>query len=265
MVYLEISFALPCDRAVGRQTSDPLTLDYLPIFPDDTPQTDEVWRVNADATILRRGDEIHVFRAQLLRPNHGPTDVALKIDHSGKRTGAFLDEATAYTKLVAAFQGTIVPRFFGCFQTTLSNTTISCIITEYCGEPLHTNLPESPPELKAQLINVVEQIHRAGVAHGDLQEANILLKDGKLKLIDWEKASSHSCDRQLRLLQGAIVPTPEEFGRNELYETFCEMGLWSASTTPFMGVNIDNNPSGRLKSLDITYRPTCTSIRHGRK
>ncbi|KAJ7784444.1 kinase-like domain-containing protein [Mycena metata] len=257
MVYLEISFALPCDRAIGRQTPDLLTLDYLPIFLDETPQTDEVWRVNADATILRRGDEINVFYAQLIRPRHGPTDVALKIDHSGKRAftiaTAFIDETNAYTKLVAGFQGTIVPRFFGCFQTTLSNTTISCIITEYCGEPLHTILPESPPELKAQLIDVLEQIHRAGVAHGDLHEANILLKDGKMKLIDWEKASSHSCGRQLRLLQGAIVPTAEEFGCNELYETFREMGLWTASTTPFMG------------SLDITYRPTCTSIRHGRR
>jgi len=75
-----------------------------------------------------------------------PLDAVLKIDHTGQREQDFINEAMAYADTVFKLQGDTVPRFHGSFQTQLGGKLITCMVTEYCGDPMKTQLHDAEPE-----------------------------------------------------------------------------------------------------------------------
>ncbi|KAJ7867969.1 hypothetical protein B0H13DRAFT_1576187, partial [Mycena leptocephala] len=142
----------------------------------------------------------------------------VKLDHTGQRSKHLVNEATAYADTVLDLQGDVVPIFYGSFHTTVDGRTITCILTQYCGEPMGIALDEASADFKNRLILAVGRLHAHGATHGDLYEQNILVKDGQPILIDLEKTAPHQCQRRMGILPGAIAPLEKQFGCSELYE-----------------------------------------------
>lgn len=53
----------------------------------------------------------------------------------------------------------------------------------------HPEIPQPPPEFFRELQETILRLHQAGIAHGDVRRANVLIgKDGHPWLIDWATA-----------------------------------------------------------------------------
>ncbi|KAJ6486112.1 hypothetical protein C8R47DRAFT_529192 [Mycena vitilis] len=231
MASLTIDCFLDCDHVLGRRKNLPLQLEFCPLHTKDSPPSNEQWRMvsTLDGPCLAMSNQVSLFRLQLIRPNVEPVDAVLKIDHSGQRCHELKAEATAYRALLVNFQGKIIPKFYGCFATVINDRHITCLITEYSGEPLHTYLATTDAAFLTKLLNAVIHLHHCGAEHGDLDENNILTaKDGRPILIDLERVKPHSCQRRLEFRQGVIAPTEEEFGCPELYDLCMRMGYWQS-------------------------------------
>ncbi|KAJ6486114.1 hypothetical protein C8R47DRAFT_529258 [Mycena vitilis] len=232
MASLTIDCHLDCDGALARHQRDlPFHLQYCPLYGDDGPPSNDQWRMisTLDRPCLAMSGQVSLFRLQLIRPNCEPLDAVLKIDHSGQRWRELEDEAAVYRELLGDFQGKLIPHFYGCFATSVGAKTITCLITEYSGEPLRIYLARADSEFLTKLLNGVNGLHFFGAEHGDLDEGNILRgKDGKPIVIDLERVKPHSCQRRLDYKQGLIAPTEEEFGCHELYDLCIRMGYWKS-------------------------------------
>ncbi|KAJ7665219.1 hypothetical protein DFH06DRAFT_1087018 [Mycena polygramma] len=239
MASLTLDCHLDCDRLWGRQRGDPpIQLDYCPLYSDDTPASSDEWRMVSilDRPCLSMGDQVSVFRLQLIRPNFEPVDAALKIDHSGQRWKELEDEAAVYRELLYKFQGKIIPKFYGCFETSVDEKTITCLITEYSGKPVRTLLAAMDSAFLTNLLNIVNALHCSGAEHGDLDEGNILRgNDGRPILIDLERVKPRSCQRRLDFKPGVIASTEEEFGCSELYDLCIRMKCWKSRHYNFQG------------------------------
>ncbi|GAA6042010.1 hypothetical protein NBRC10512_002991 [Rhodotorula toruloides] len=47
-----------------------------------------------------------------------------------------------------------------------------------------------------QLYAAVVDMHKKGIAHGDLAPRNVVVQDGRVKLIDFGEAYPHECKRE---------------------------------------------------------------------
>ncbi|KAJ7141107.1 hypothetical protein C8R44DRAFT_974721 [Mycena epipterygia] len=214
-----------------------LVLEAVYLFDgDDEPNPNELWEI-AKAELIQMNNSSSVFRATitstcLTAPT--PLDAVLKIDHTGQREQEFIKEvAEAYSDFVFKFQGDLVPRFYGSFQTHLNSKLITCTVTRYCGEPMETSLHMATAAFKTKLILAVDRLQERGASHGDMSERNILVKDGNPGLIDLEKTTRHKCERRMVMIQGVIAPTPEEFGCPELYSLIARMEFWKDPNVVF--------------------------------
>ncbi|KAJ6486118.1 hypothetical protein C8R47DRAFT_1216738 [Mycena vitilis] len=182
------------------------------------------------------GDQVSVFRLQLIRPSLEPVDAALKIDHSGQRWKELEDEAAVYRELLCKFQGKIIPKFYGCFTTSVGEQTVNCILTEYSGEPVRTYLAQADSAFLTNLLHTIDILHYSGAEHGDLDESNILRgKDGRPILIGLKRVKPHSCQRRLDFRPGVIAPTEEEFGCSEVYDLCIRIQYWNNRHHEFQG------------------------------
>ncbi|KAJ7665215.1 hypothetical protein DFH06DRAFT_1186784, partial [Mycena polygramma] len=205
MMSLTLDCHLDCDRLLGRQKGDPpFQFEYCPLFCDDSPPSSDEWHIvsflNRDC--LSMGDQVFVFRLQLIRPNFEPVDAVLKIDHSGQRWKELEDEARVYNNLLPDYQNHLIPNYHGCFRTSVGEKTIACVITECSDKPMTSCLYDADPTFLSILIGEVDALHLSGASHGDLCTSNILVKDGKPILIDLKAAKPHVCGRQLDIKQG---------------------------------------------------------------
>ncbi|KAJ7502463.1 hypothetical protein B0H11DRAFT_1633842, partial [Mycena galericulata] len=145
----------------------------------------------------------------------------LKVDPTGERQDSFVKEAEAYQGKGRELQGDILPVFYGCFQTRIGSTLVSCLVTEYCGEPMQNSLDEMNSRFRRELLLNVLTMHHQGMSHGDLYERNILVKNGHPVLIDLELSEDHKCGLRLKTVLGAMRPTVEEYGCPELHDLVC--------------------------------------------
>jgi hypothetical protein len=99
----------------------------------------EPWAVS-EVKLIRMGTTSSIFRAEICRGNDQPLDVALKIDPTGKWEEDFIREAVQYETGAKELQGIIFPHFHGCFQAEIGPTRVTCLVTEYCGEPMEQSL-----------------------------------------------------------------------------------------------------------------------------
>ncbi|KAJ7932717.1 hypothetical protein B0H13DRAFT_1503247, partial [Mycena leptocephala] len=159
-----------------------------------------------------------IFRAEICRGNDQPLDVALKIDPTGKREEDFIREAVQYETGAKELQGIVFPHFHGCFQAEIGPTRVTCLVTEYCGEPMEQSLDKIQNPFLSELLIAVGTMHFHGLSHGDLYERNILVHNGHPKIIDLESAMAHDCGARMRVIPGTIIPTVEEFGCKELFD-----------------------------------------------
>ncbi|KAJ7122037.1 hypothetical protein C8R43DRAFT_1136312 [Mycena crocata] len=260
MTSLTISCALTCDSQMKRPPG-PLTLTRVIAFEGES--VEEPWNVTKVEPILTGGLSF-VFRAKILPPNKELRHVVLKVDPTGEREKAFLKELEAYQTSGSELQGWILPRFHGCFQVDIGQTTVTCLAMEYRGEPMQRALDwtQLDDNFLSELLSNVAEMHKRGMTHGDLYERNILvngaseneddhLLHGHPVLIDLEFTESHTCHRRMELVPGAIMPTVEEYGCAELHNLILRLGLWKSDTLHFCATYIKKK---RIDSVeDLTW------------
>ncbi|KAJ7204680.1 hypothetical protein GGX14DRAFT_368402 [Mycena pura] len=224
-----------------------LTLRRVTTFED---AADEASWVIQDAKAIHIDDSLNtfVFRAEIHRPGDStPLDAVLKLDPTGERQEAFMNETRAYQTTGRPFQANVLPDFFGCFETRIGSTTVTCLAIEYCGDPMEQTYTKliihscalsffeiSGPFLIAQfryeLIEYAALLHQHGMTHGDIYPQNILVSDGHPVLIDLESSEKHTCCLRMKIVPGTMMPWEEEFGCKELFDLISRMGLWKPST-----------------------------------
>ena len=90
---------------------------------------------------------------------------------------AFRGEKAAYGAL-EALQGLVLPRLLKI--GILAHVGLPAVVTSIGGQPLKDRLTRSrrvPQELRRPLKAALQQLHKAGVAHGDVCILNILVRD----------------------------------------------------------------------------------------
>ncbi|KAJ7467038.1 hypothetical protein FB451DRAFT_1401889 [Mycena latifolia] len=183
-----------------------------------------------------------------------PLDAVVKLDHTGQRSRHIFNEAADYADSVLDLQDDVFPKFHGSFHTNLDGRPITCIVTQYCGEPMESALNKASGEFnKTRLILAVGRLHVHGASHGDIYEQNILVKDGNPILIDLEKTIPHKCERRMGILPDAIAPHRDQFRCPELYG----MGVWTDSNVEF---GLDSLPKWTISSADYLKKFTPTYL-----
>lgn len=190
------------------------------------------------------GSRGSLFR--LCLPSHGYVLLAKGVQQEDECH--LLNEAKIYRRL-APIQGKYIPVCIG--DTTLSHPLIisggqaqpTKIITRllflsYAGIPMEGCLNETNEDIIAQgTKDCLEAIHALGVLHTDAFANNILLQDGRVRIIDFERSKTREKveekeeeeqrEEQERAKQGEEI---EEWKREEMswWEFSCEKEIWSA-------------------------------------
>lgn len=139
-----------CDMGIPGNHPDLYPVIFKPLFPLPGPNspTTTYLPVKHLTTYPRRlGDHFAIYRTQLISTSDSksPLDVILKVDL--KSNLGFKDlskEAQLYETTLKPLQGRVVPKFYGHLQTEvtvfygtrLAKHTITCLVLEYCGEPM---------------------------------------------------------------------------------------------------------------------------------
>ncbi|KAK0231445.1 hypothetical protein IW262DRAFT_1260881 [Armillaria fumosa] len=161
---------------------------------------------------LGQGSIGQVYEAQVLvdmpsgKAARYPEKVIIKLALSEEQKEKLRHEYSIYRRLlygpVPVVAGDI-PTAFGFFEDIESNT--GALILSYNGQTLaHRSDPPASgitvsPEERATLIRILESIHAAGVAHGDIRTWN-MVADGKgnLSIIDFDRAKFRGHRAQMR-------------------------------------------------------------------
>ncbi|KAK0490395.1 hypothetical protein IW261DRAFT_1587894 [Armillaria novae-zelandiae] len=161
---------------------------------------------------LGQGSIGQVYEAQVLvdmpsgKVARYPEKVIIKLALSEEQKERIRHEYSIYRRLlygpVRVAAGDI-PTAFGFFEDIESN--VGALILSYNGQALayRSDPPASgitvSPEERATLIRILESIHAAGVAHGDIRTFN-MVADGKgnLSIIDFDRAKFKGHGAQMR-------------------------------------------------------------------
>ncbi|KAG6847693.1 hypothetical protein H0H93_006540 [Arthromyces matolae] len=95
-----------------------------------------------------------------------------------------------------------IPYVFGLFEDV--ETGAAALVMNYVGPSICTLRPrytapgaEAPETIENAYIQLLKEIHRAGVSHGDIREENMtLMDDGKVAILDFDRAKLYPSDLQ---------------------------------------------------------------------
>lgn len=144
-----------------------------------------------------------------------------------------------------------------CIEKAYRDDNFVYIITDYIPGPTLTDIinmtNEQMPsyqleDLMKQLVSAVKYIHNEGIAHKDIKPGNIILDNGKYKLIDF----GLSCSKDVKCVVSAgtdIFVPPEVYTQYELLSDDVEYAkkedIWALGVTFFIAANkqspVDNN------------------------
>ncbi|KAK0231419.1 hypothetical protein IW262DRAFT_1344025 [Armillaria fumosa] len=176
---------------------------------------------------LGEGSTGQVYEAQVLvdmpsgKVARYPEKVIVKLALSSEQKAKVRHEYAIYRRLLygpVPVSAGDIPTAFGFFEDIESDT--GALILSYNGQPLalRSDPPASgitvSPEERATLVRILESIHAAGVAHGDIRTWNMVADDeGHLSMIDFDRAKFKGHRKQMRnehqrledLLDGASI------------------------------------------------------------
>ncbi|KAJ7083649.1 hypothetical protein B0H15DRAFT_1024064 [Mycena belliarum] len=117
-----------------------------------------------------------------------PSDVvALKISRGKEEVEDMAREAGFYEQQLKGLQGTVVPKCYGFYTTTVQGTPLGCLLLEYCSGP-----PERIPDLNGKALRAAYSLHAAGVLHGDLLDGHHFVTMGRdLRIVNFSVAVAH--------------------------------------------------------------------------
>ncbi|SJL01282.1 uncharacterized protein ARMOST_04600 [Armillaria ostoyae] len=161
---------------------------------------------------LGEGSTGQVYEAQVLvdmpsgKVARYPEKVIVKLAFSAEQTERIRHEYAIYRRLLygpVPVSAGDIPTAFGFFEDIESDT--GALILSYNGQPLaHRSDPPASGitvslEEKATLLRILESIHAAGVAHGDIRTWNMVADgEGRLSIIDFDRAKFKGHGKQMR-------------------------------------------------------------------
>ncbi|PBL01858.1 hypothetical protein ARMGADRAFT_1005352 [Armillaria gallica] len=135
-----------------------------------------------------------------------PEKVIVKLALSEEQKERIRHEYAIYRRLLygpVPIAAGDIPTAFGFFEDIESD--VGALILSYNGQPLaHRSDPPASgitvsPEERATLIRILERIHAAGVAHGDIRTWNMVADgEGNLSIIDFDRAKFRGHRAQMR-------------------------------------------------------------------
>ncbi|PBK65722.1 hypothetical protein ARMSODRAFT_1087332 [Armillaria solidipes] len=161
---------------------------------------------------LGQGSIGQVYEAQVLvnlpsgKVARYPEKVIVKLALSEEQKERIRHEYAIYRRLLygpVPIAAGDIPTAFGFFEDIESNT--GALILSYNGQTLaHRSDPPASgisvsPEERATLLRILESIHAAGVAHGDIRTWNMVADgEGNLSIIDFDRAKFRGHRAQMR-------------------------------------------------------------------
>ncbi|KAJ7179604.1 hypothetical protein C8R46DRAFT_1074237 [Mycena filopes] len=227
MTSLTIACSLLCDRTLRRKKgAAPLVLKRAHAqVPEGAAE--ENWEVHEVKTIHATTESL-VVRAKIHRSQGETLDAVIKLDPTGQREKGFLRELETYLS-VPELQGNVLPKLYGCFSAVINSNVVTCLVLEYCGDPMREGLEEVIHPFLSEILSFVSTLHRHGRTHGHIRQRHILVDGESPVLIDLELSEPHVCGVRIRTIPGYIAPTVEEYGCPELHSLLCCMGVWKPS------------------------------------
>ncbi|KAF4563763.1 hypothetical protein EYR36_003004 [Pleurotus pulmonarius] len=201
---------------------------------------------------LQEGEFSQVYRGTLRIPGSNPLDVAIKTDAYAvtKRPDAFLREIDAYERKLRSFQGDSIPKCYGLYQLQDDDEIISYLVLKFSGFPIDFYV-DYPMEVKTDILDKLTTLHYAGFCHGDLEDYNIVVEDGKAMFIDLEDVEPHDCQLKHAIIPKDLQPLVDNFGCREIYHTVYMLNVWQKPFVTFYGSDIylDHIKPGRAKNI----------------
>lgn len=171
-------------------------------------------------------------------------------------------EAEVYTTKLAELQGSVVPRFYGYYVGSFlyypgRTCAVACMLLEPCGGPAVELLSETCrrklryavhvwpfgrvrsksdnlPAYSLNVMNAMIKIDVHGVQHNDFSARNVLAsgpeEDARVSIIDFEDATSHVCERNLRIKMHTYPPNRVDFNCDELFNIAPDYYVWTPRT-----------------------------------
>ncbi|EPQ50079.1 hypothetical protein GLOTRDRAFT_141631 [Gloeophyllum trabeum ATCC 11539] len=237
-------------QMTGRQFTDTAVIDI------DT--TEEIHH-NSRTTVYR--GQTQGIRALLV----------LKFAHSVQALEDLRREASLYQKQLFRLQGTVIPICYGFFEAVHDTFPLGCLILEDCGDPPDIIFPFLPmvtrfvcrivfchsithnQRVRITILRYLQEIHRCGVVHQDFRERNVVLRDGKPRIIDFDRVSPHKggCTMEIRKLPS--VPHNREVDCNDIYCYCYDFQIWGG--TSFNGLFFVSIFTGPVDLVDIGRSP----------
>ncbi|TFY79907.1 hypothetical protein EWM64_g4100 [Hericium alpestre] len=175
-----------------------------------------------------RNDRVNIYRGQLILSLDKPAlDVVCKIGFGRQAVNRVANEAHFYLGKLSHLQGVCIPPCHGYFIGNTEEGPTSCIILDYCGEPIESMFMRLEPTFKTAIIHAAIAIHDADVRHGDLEERNVLDYKGLPMIIDFEHADEYECERAFHVDEGQPAPMPDDFACDEIYELCQDLRVWT--------------------------------------
>ncbi|KZV64912.1 hypothetical protein PENSPDRAFT_738036 [Peniophora sp. CONT] len=170
--------------------------------------------------------------------NSAPIKVAVKVAERLSSLGELTREAKFYVDRLRGLVDYCVPVCYGVYQVQDpegGQYGFGCLILEDCGDRVYSFVHYSDEDdktlFRTRLVNVVFELHKSNVRHGDLQSKHILDKDGWPYLVDFSRATDHACPRASDPTSEiefgkTLQPSLETFGCQEFYETCVDAKAW---------------------------------------
>ncbi|KAJ8701640.1 hypothetical protein PTI98_000404 [Pleurotus ostreatus] len=203
--------------------------------PTTQPPSPLTGRIS-EVTPLQEGEFTQVYRGTLRIPGSKAIDVVIKTDAYAAvaRPAAFKREINAYERKLHSWQGYLIPNCYGLYQVEDDDQVVSFLVLEFSGLPIDFNV-EYPEDLKAEILNKLSTLHRAGFCHGDLEDYNIVVDDGQVMFIDLEDVEPHECQVKQAIIPDDLVPASAEFGCKEIYHIAYMLKVWQKRFVHFYG------------------------------
>ncbi|RDX41881.1 hypothetical protein OH76DRAFT_176311 [Lentinus brumalis] len=180
------------------------------------------------------------IRATIRERIHNGNMRAFRVAYGRRRAELLKKEADLYRDKLASLQGKWVPAIFGCYlgQTVEAGTCI--LVMQDCGRPLPCPFYMLPPQSRAQVVDGLHHLHKAGIVHRDFTERNVVIQktdSGKywLTIVDFGEAREHDCPcKDWKVELYAPKPVTGTFGCAEMWNACAQdVDIWRPRTVRF--------------------------------
>ncbi|GJE91879.1 hypothetical protein PsYK624_080300 [Phanerochaete sordida] len=154
-------------------------------------------------------------------------------------------EARIYQEQLEELQGVAVPRFHGLFtgahyERDGKKIDVACIFLEYFEQDRKWDLWKGPIKTRGEIAVAMLKIHFSGIMHCAFRDEHVLVSaDGEVRIVDFAHACEHDCDADPVINVWAWETSRRNYGCDEMYNVYQQLGLWTPRFVPFMATYAD--------------------------